>query len=105
MHAMLVTFTSAADLADLADPFADYAQAVRELPGLISKTWLNDGTTIGGFHIFEDRATAEAYLRGELITNVTGNPAFSGFEIRHFDVLDELSHVTGSPSALVSSDR
>jgi hypothetical protein len=103
MHAVLVTFTSAAGLDQLAGPFTDYAQAMRAVPGLISKTWLNDGATVGGFHIFSDRASAERYLNGEMFGGVRSNPAFSEFEIRHFDVIEGLSEITGSPRELAAA--
>ena len=40
MHAVLVTFKSAASTEELADPFREYAEALRAVPGLVSKTWI-----------------------------------------------------------------
>ena len=77
MHAVLVTFKSAASTEELADPFREYAEALRAVPGLVSKTWIKDGDTIGGFHVFESRAEAEAYLGGEMVAGLTSNPAFT----------------------------
>jgi len=95
MHAVLVTFESAASLADLAAPFAAYAEAVRATPGLLSKIWLNDGTTLGAFVLFADRESAERYLEGELFAGIKTNPAFQQLRVEHFTVLDELTAVTG----------
>jgi len=100
MHAMLITFTSSASLAELKGPFTDYAHALRGMSGLVAKTWIRDGSTLGGFHIFADKAAAENYLKSEMVAGLTANPAFSDFQIRHFDVLDELSAITGSPQAV-----
>ena len=97
MHAVLITFTTATPVEELAEPFGQYAQALRTIDGLVSKTWIRDGDTVGGFHIFTSRDSAEAYLGSEMVAGLTGNPAFTGFAIRHFDVLDALSAVTGSP--------
>ncbi len=97
MHAVLITFTSSAPLTALAGPFAEYAQAVTEVPGLRMKTWINDGTTVGGFHIFESRTDADHYLGGELCATVLNNPTFTEFAVRHFDIVDDLSAVNGSP--------
>ena len=99
MHAVLVTFESAASLADLAAPFAAYADAVRATPGLASKIWLNAGTTVGAFLLFADRASAERYLAGELFAGITTNPAFQQLRIEHFTVLEELTAVTGGALA------
>lgn len=102
MHAVLITFTSAASLDDLKAPFTDYANALRGVEGLVSKTWIRDGSTLGGFHIFARRTDAENYLSSQMVADLTSNPAFSDFQIRHFDVLDELSAITGSPQAAVA---
>ena len=96
MHAVLITFQSAAGTDDLAGPFAEYARALTAVPGLVTTTWLQDGATLGGFHLFADRRAAERYLDSELAARLTANPAFSGFAIRHFGVLEELSRITGS---------
>ncbi len=104
MHAVLITFTSSASLDDMKDPFTDYANALKGVSGLVSKTWIRDGSTLGGFYIFANREAAESYLSSQMVAdNLTANPAFSDFQIRHFDVLDELSAITGSPQAVLAS--
>jgi hypothetical protein len=95
MHAVLVTFESTVGLDDLAAPFAAYAEALRGVPGLAAKVWLHDGATVGGFHLFADRADADAYLQGDLFAGVAANPAFRAFRVEHFGVLDGLGAVTG----------
>ena len=97
MHALVVTFESAATLDALAEPFAAYARALRTVPGLRATTWLHAGAILGGFHLFASRQAAEAYLRSELVACLTANPAFTRFRIEHYAVLDELSRLTGSP--------
>ncbi len=67
------------------------------MPGLVAKTWLRDGATLGGFHVFASRQAADDYLGGALVAGLTGNRAFSDFQIRHYDVLEDLSRITGSP--------
>lgn len=103
MHGMLITFTSTVDLADLEAPFRDYANGLRSIDGLVCKTWLQNGTTLGGFHVFTSRDAAERYLASSMVAGLTGNPAFSGFEIRHWDVLDELSFITRTPQLALAS--
>lgn len=97
MHGLLVTFTSAADVGDLVKPFTDYATAMCSVPGLVFKTWIRDGATLGGFHVFVDRESAEAYLASDMVAGLTSNPAFSDFEIHHYEVLGELSAITRTP--------
>jgi hypothetical protein len=100
MRAALVTFTSSASVDDLVKPFTDYAWAMTNVPGVISKTWLANGSTVGGFHIFVDQESADQYFQSEMYAGILANLAFSNFEIRQFDVLDELSAITGSPQTL-----
>jgi hypothetical protein len=84
-------------LEQLEEPFTDFAHALVEVPGFVSKTWLNDGATVGGFYIFTDRASAENYVTSPMIGEVRENPAFSAFEVRHFAILETLSAITQSP--------
>ncbi len=99
MHAVLITFDSSAALDDLSAPFTEYAAALNNVDGLVMKAWLHDGGTLGGFHLFADRAEADAYLNGPLCAGLQGTPAFSNFVVRHFGVVDELSVMTGAPAA------
>ena len=99
MYAVLVTFQSTASADDVREPFTQYAQALQEVEGVVMKTWLQDGATIGGFHVFTSRDAAERYLNGDLFAQVNGNPAFSNFQYRHFSVFDDWSATTGTPTA------
>lgn len=95
MHGLLVTFHTSIPLDQLEQPFTDYANALREMPGLVSKVWLHDGDTVGGFHVFTDRQSADAYLASELAIGLRSTDGFDDFDVRHFDVLGELSALTG----------
>jgi hypothetical protein len=96
MHAVLITFQSTADLDSLIEPFTDYAHALATVPGLVTKTWLRDGATLGGFHLFTGRGMAESYLNSTMVAGITANSAFSEFRIQHYSVLEELSQITGT---------
>jgi hypothetical protein len=102
MHAVLITFRSEVSKEDLTEPFTEYANAVAGVDGLVSKTWIADGDVLGGFHIFTSRQAADVYLGSEMVAGLTSNPAFSGFEISHYEVLEELSRITGSPAVALT---
>ena len=103
MHALMITFHSAAPVDELASPFREYAEALCSVPGLVAKTWIKDGETLGGFHVFKSRAEAETYLGSEMVGGLTSNSEFSNFSIAHFDVIDELSYITGMPKQALAA--
>lgn len=103
MHAVLVTFQSSASIEALAEPFAAYAEALCSVPGLIFKTWIKDGETLGGFHVFSGRGAADRYLGSEMVAGLTANPAFANFSIERYDVLGDLSATTGTPSSPIAA--
>ena len=95
MHALHITFRSTRNSENVASMFADYAQALKHVPGLQTKTWIATGSTFGGFHIFDDQQSAEDYLASELAQGLVGTEGFTDFEITHYAVLADLSAVTG----------
>ncbi len=95
VYGLMITFNSTIPASDLGAPFTEYAQALNTIPGLLNKAWLMDGPTLGGFHLFADKAAADAYLATDLAAGLRATEGFSDFEVRGFDVLTELSAVTG----------
>lgn len=95
MHSVLITFDCQAPLDELHASFTDYATALTAQPGLISKVWIRTESGYGGFHVFQDRDAADAYLSGELAAGLQATDGFDNFEIEHYDVIDDLSAVTG----------
>jgi hypothetical protein len=94
MHAVLITFHSDASLEELWEPFLAAAPAIRDVPGLIAKTWLGNVETLGGFYLFTDREAAEAYLDSEIIRETKAMPACSDFHVEHYDVVEAMSAIT-----------
>ena len=101
MHAVFISFQSTAKEEELAEPFSQYAQALRNgaIPGFISKTWLSNGATMAGFHLFEDREAADRYLTTMFASAVPSNPAFSDIRIERYDVDEETSAITNGVPA------
>jgi Putative mono-oxygenase ydhR len=97
MHAVLVTFMSCASLDELEVVFQPLAVQLATTDGLVMETWISDDTIVGGFHIFEDRSSADAYLNSELFEAFLTDPTFVHFRVQHFDVSDHLSAITHCP--------
>ena len=100
MHAVLITCHSSTGPAALAALLARHAGAVQGVPGLVMVTWLRDGETLGGFHLFATREAAEEYLASDLVASLAAHPAFAARAVHHFAVLEELSRATGTPQPL-----
>ena len=95
MHALLITFQSSIPTPQLAETFERYAKELRKQPGLITKVWIHDGDTIGGFHLFESKSAADAYQSSALAGGLRATDGFDDFDVRNFDVLEDLSAITG----------
>lgn len=99
MHALLITFRSTISLNDLEETFENYARELNKQPGLISKTWILDGDTFGGFHLFANQQQSEGYLASDLAAGLMATQGFTDFAARSYSVLDDLTAMTGSQAA------
>ena len=70
-----------------------------EVPGLQWKVWLMNELDLeaGGIYVFDDQASLDAYLEGELAAVVMAHPALTDFEAKQFDVMDAPTAVTRGP--------
>ena len=105
MQSVLVTFMSSAPLDELTTRFEAHALALAGARGLVMNTWILDDTVVGGFHVFEDRAAADAYLSSELFDALLTDSTFVHFKVQRFDVWDDLSAITRSPRGTRVTER
>jgi hypothetical protein len=96
MHALVITFRTAVAPEELQEDFTRYAEALRDgaARGLVGKTWLADGPTVGGFCLFADREDADRYLDGMFAEAVASNPAFADVRVERYEVDEALSRIT-----------
>lgn len=95
MHGVFITFECAASIDELTAPFTEHATALQSQPGLVSTTWVSTDTGYGGFHVFTDRTAADSYPGSDLAVGLMATDGFDDFQVRHVDVLDDLSALTG----------
>lgn len=95
MFAVHITFQSTIPTDQLVGPFTDFARALQEVPGFVTKAWLSVDDRLGGFYVFADEASAQAYLASEMVADLQATDGFSDFQVALFDVFDELSALTG----------
>ena len=84
----------------------EYTQAVSPLaekyaavPGLRWKVWIiNEAESeAGGIYLFDDETSLNALMESPLTKQVTSHPALSDFNVKIFDVMDEITDVTRGP--------
>jgi hypothetical protein len=85
--------------AELAEGFAPLAEPIAEMPGLRWKIWsLNEAESeFAGIYLFDDGESAQAYLEGPIIAQVSQHPALSDISAKQFDVIDAFTAITRGP--------
>ena len=88
-------------LKDLEASWLELAPQFNAVPGLLSKTWIQDGDLLGGIYTFRDQASVDAYAAGPIVAAMMGDPTLSDFRLEQYDVLENLSAIThGMPMAV-----
>jgi len=84
---------------ELEKAFLQTAQPIANVKGLQWKVWtLNDVEKwAAGIYLFKDDASAQAYVKGEIVTGLKSNPAVSNVDIKVFEVLPEPTKITRGP--------
>lgn len=75
------------------------AHQIAQWPGLIWKIWTYDPEQLlaGGTYLFEDAASAQAYLESPIVASMKAVPGVSQFQARLLDVDAARSVVTRAP--------
>ena len=76
----------------LADQFAD-------VPGFRWKIWMINEAEgeAGGIYLFDDEASVQSFLEGQLAAQVTTHPALGDFSVKQFDVMEDVTAITRGP--------
>ena len=85
--------------AELAEGFAPLAEPIAQVPGLRWKIWSLSGaeSEFAGIYLFDDAESAQAYLEGPIIAQVSKHPALSDIVAKQFDVIDGFTAITRGP--------
>ncbi len=75
------------------------ANLISNVKGIIWKIWIvNDAEkTAGGIYLFEDEASAQAYLNGPIIATMKNMPVINDFQAKIFDIISEPTNITKGP--------
>jgi hypothetical protein len=94
-----INFKFSVSPAEIAEAFAPLAGDIAKVDGLRWKVWsLNEvEREFGGIYLFDDEASANAFLTGSIVAQLGQHPALSDITAKQFDVLDGPSAVTRAP--------
>jgi hypothetical protein len=94
-----ISFKFDGSKAEYLQTFAEVAEPIADAPGLRWKVWpWNDEERMGGgIYLFEDAASAQAYLEGPIATGLGEMPILSDISVKQFEVLDSLTASTRGP--------
>ncbi|GAB2916689.1 YdhR family protein [Rheinheimera gaetbuli] len=73
-----------------------YAEAIAEVAGLISKTWMADfeTKTFASVYIWEDKASMDSFMASPAIAKVAAEPFLKDLVITEIPVHEEASAIT-----------
>jgi hypothetical protein len=76
-----------------------FAQLLSKVSGLRWKIWIGDEkrSEVGGIYLFDDQASAKAFIDGPLFAQVKSNPNFTNIQTKLFDINVAASEITRAP--------
>jgi hypothetical protein len=79
--------------------FAEAAAAIAATAGLRWKVWPwnDEAQEGGGIYLFDDAASAQAFLTGPIAATLGQMPAVSDISVKQFEVLEGLTTITRGP--------
>ncbi len=97
MHIQVVTYRTA-NISELEfiEANREFAELMAAVPGLLAKVWLDDAdhNVYGGIYLWQDREACEAFLAGELWSEVLKDESVMDLVSRDFGVNEELTKST-----------
>ncbi len=105
MYVQVVTYGLGMSESDYLDIANEVAPRFANLPGLLTKVWLDDPDLgrYGALYLWEDRESMERFLRSDLFEGT--NPEFVEVESEGFSILENLTAQTQPVIELVESRR
>lgn len=99
-----VNFTFHVSRNEYEDTVAPLADDFAKVPGCQWKIWLMNekNKEAGGLYLFDDEKSLEQFKASPLVASVVSHPALSDFNMKQFDVLENVSAVTHAPLSMAA---
>ena len=95
MHILVINFTADATPEQFDALAHEDAPIFAGIEGLAHKYFIynHQEKTYGGVYMFENKASLDAYMSGEIYKSVLENPHWSNHLVRHYEVHEEASNI------------
>lgn len=104
MHAVFLTFDYSGQSDDLATTFGTYMDSVPGEAGVVTSTWMADGSTVGAFYVFQNSDAAERFLKSSRMCALAAQPGVFDLYIRHFSTLSAANAAMPASISALRSD-
>jgi hypothetical protein len=96
-----INFNFDISLAEYAQMCESVAQPIADTKGLRWKVWLMNQAEreAGGVYLFDNEASAQAFLAGPIVAGVAESPALSNISVKTFGVMQDMTRITRGPIA------
>lgn len=70
-----------------------------DVKGLKWKIWLmnESDNSVSGVYLFDDQASVDAYLEGDIVKMLKNSPALANLEMKVFDIMTEFTKISRGP--------
>jgi heme-degrading monooxygenase HmoA len=97
MHVQVITYrTAEVSDSDFNEANRDFAEMMKEVPGLLTKVWLKSAEpgVYGGVYLWRDREACEAFLASDLLAAVKADDSVQDLTSQDYSVNEEMTKIT-----------
>jgi hypothetical protein len=99
LQVLQVNFTYDMTATEYEEAVAPLAEPIADIDGVVWKVWVinDENKEAGGIYLFEDAASVNDYLSGEIVAGLAAHPQITDIVVKQFDVMDSVSAITRAP--------
>lgn len=99
LQVLQINFTYDMTATEFEENFAPLAEPIAKVEGMVWKVWVinDENKEAGGIYLFEDAASVNAYLNGEIVAGLAVHPQITDIVVKQFDVMVNPSSITRAP--------
>jgi hypothetical protein len=93
LQVLQINFTYDMTATEYEEAVAPLAEPIAEVEGVVWKMWVinDENKEAGGIYLFEDAASVNDYLSGEIVAGLAAHPQITDIVVKQFDVMESVS--------------